>query len=429
MPGVIVVLAALMTMGAVADAASPEPSPSPSAPVPAMVPAASVGIGEVTWGAVDGTAEPALGTTISEPGASMGAGSVITWTGGFAALGNGVWVSPDGRAWAGHPLPRAIDGPELSLLAWHDELLLVEQRVLERGWRFRLWASSDGQEWRRAGTFDQRPVGRLEGCAFTYQQVASTETRILAMANCVPYGNGGARSQVATIAGVTARRYPDAATWAWTSDDATHWARHLVTDRTDPAGAVRPPVLVEAIAEGFAAILCCYRPTLWWSDDGVSWSELGDLPETVAYQDVHALGVFVRNGRPETWLLFADKDHEIGEGGRYGALGTLWTGDGAAWAEVVGQPDWEDGRIATDGQVAVIGMIKVLDEDPETVRVDTITSTDGGRSWAVSEGEELTPDECCFGGIALHGDRAFLAGLWGPDGVTLRRSDVDGSVP
>ncbi len=56
-----------------------------------------------------------------------------------------------------------------------------------------------------------------------------------------------------------------------------------------------------------------------------------------------------------TWLLFADKDHEIDEGGRFGSLGTLWAGDGAGWAEVVSQRDWEDGRIATDGPVAAIG--------------------------------------------------------------------------
>jgi hypothetical protein len=403
-------------------------SPSPDASTPVPTPAASVGIGDVIWGPVDGTAGPVLGTTMSGPSTTMGAGQVVAWNGGYAALGDGVWVSPDGRAWTGHPMPREIDGPELSLLAWHDELLLVEQRPREQGWRFRLWSSTDGHAWRRAGVFDQRPLGRLDGCAFTYPHVVSTETRILAMADCVPYANGRIEPATARLMAAAAPE-PGAPIWAWTSDDGTHWKRHLVTDDLDPAGAGRSPHLVEAIGDGFAAILCCYPPSVWWSDDGASWRAIMGVPSDVSYDTIAALGAFVRDGRPATWLLFADKEHEHPDGSLTGALGTLWTSDGSSWTAVVGQPDWQDGVIATDGEVGVVVTVRILDADSEGVRLETLASTDGGRSWTVSEGAEMAPDECCLGEIALHGDRAFLAGPWGPDGVTLRRVDVYGHTP
>jgi hypothetical protein len=43
----------------------------------------------------------------------------------------------------------------------------------------------------------------------------------------------------------------------------------------------------------------------------------------------------------------------------------------------------------------------VLIGDPEEVRVDTLTSTDGGHGWTVSEGDALADVECCLGGLAL----------------------------
>jgi hypothetical protein len=192
------------------------------------------------------------------------------------------------------------------------------------------------------------------------------------------------------------------------------------------------PVLVEAFGEGFAAVMCCYPPSVWWSEDGTRWREIMGLPSEVAYQDVAALGALLRDGRPGTWLLLGDKDHEIGEGGFTGALGTLWTGDGSSWTEVASQPGWEDGRIATDGDIAVVATVKILELDEldrPRLRLDTLASTDGGRSWESSQGEELMPDGCCLGGIALHDDRAFLAGPWGPDSVSLRRADIYGSAP
>jgi hypothetical protein len=70
-----------------------------------------------------------------------------------------------------------------------------------------------------------------------------------------------------------------------------------------------------------------------------------------------------------------------------------------------------------------------LDElDQARVRLDTLASTDGGRTWELSEGQALG-GEMFLGGIAMHGDRAFLAGPWGPDGVTLRRADLYGHIP
>jgi hypothetical protein len=420
---VIAVLMGLASAGAT--------SPSPSAPSPIQTPTASVRIGDIVWGPVDGTAEPVLGSTMSVPGASMGAGQVVAWSGGYAVLGDGVWVSPDGRAWTGYALPRRIDGQGVSLLTWHDALLLVEQRPRGRGWRFRLWSSTDGQEWQRAGTFDQRPVGRLKDCAFTYPHVVSTHARILAMADCVPYANGRVGPATAQLVGAAQASAPIVPIWAWTTDDGKRWKRHLVTDQLDPRGSGRSPVLVDAIGDGFAVILCCYPPTMWWSDDGASWREITALPDGVIAESVHALDAFIQDGRPVRWLLFADKDHEHPDDGLTGALGTLWSGDGSAWTEVVGRYDWQDGVIATDEGLAVAAALNVLelDElDQARVRLDTLASTDGGRTWELSEGEALG-GEVFLGGIAMHGDRAFLAGPWGPDGVTLRRADLYGHIP
>jgi hypothetical protein len=414
-----VVLAAIVGGGTLVDAGSPSPVMPAGSPLPSA--GASVSPGSVVWQDIDGP------SGVSTPSVDIGAADVIAWTGRFAAVEDGVRVSPDGRAWDPHPLPSAIDGP-VSLLPWHGGLLAIEQRPRERGWRFRLWSSADGQEWRRAGTFDQRPVGRLEGCAFTYPHVMSTDTRILAMASCTPYANGRLAPSVAQLSAVVG---PDvrAPIWAWTSDDGTHWDRRLVTDRLDPRGAVQAPVLVRAIGDGFAAILCCYPPRVWWSDDGASWREAVALPGSVSYDTIEALNAFVRDGRPATWLLVADKDHEIGEGGVTGALGGLWTGDASGWTEVISQPDWQDGRIATDADVAVVVTVKILDEDPELVRLDTLTSIDSGRSWTVSEGEALVPDACCLGGLATDGGRAVLAGPWGPDRVSLRAAEVLSATP
>ena len=411
----VVPLVAMGTVGAT--------SPSPSVSLPIPTPAASIATGSVTWRPVDG----ALGGSL--PGVTIGAGDAVAWTGGFAVLGDGVWLSTDGQIWTGHSLPQEIDGQESSLLTWRGGLLLIEQRPRERGWRFRLWSSADGREWRRAGTFDQRPVGRLDGCAFTYPHVVSTDARVLAMASCAPYANGRVRPRIAGRAGVAVRAEPSVPTWAWTSDDGSHWSRHLVTDDLDARGAGRDPVLVEAIGNGFAAILYGYPHTLWWSDDGASWTEISQLPRTVDEPSIWALGAIARDGRPERWLLMAGKVHATPSEGFTGVLGTLWTWDRTQWTEVVGRPDWQNGLIATDGPTAVAVTVKVLDNDPEQVRLDTLTSSDGGRAWKVSEGEELTPDECCLGGIALHGDRAVLAGPWGPDSTSVRSADISAGAP
>jgi hypothetical protein len=379
------------------------------------------------------------------PGFTVGATDPVVWSKGFAVLEEGayvrgggnrsitwnepaVWLSRDGQVWTRHRLPHAIVGRELSMLTWQDGLSVVDQVPRERGWRFRLWSSADGRRWHRAGTFDQRPIGRLDDCAFTYPHVVSTDARILAMASCTPYANGRTRAPVAQLAAAPGRE-PRAPLWAWTSDDGTHWSRHLVTDRLDPAGTARSPVLVESIGDGFAAIMCCYPPTVWWSDDGQTWRESTGLPTDVAEHDVSAFGAFIGDGRPETWLLMADKPHEIGEGGVSGALGTLWTGDGAVWTEVTGQPDWQGGRIATDGSSAIVVTTKVMESEPERTRVDTLASTDRGRSWSVSEGDGATPQECCLAGVALRDARAVLAGPWGPDSVVVRYADVAGGTP
>jgi hypothetical protein len=394
--------------------------------------ASALPIPSIDWQPVDGL----LGGAVAD--VSLWVGQPIHWRDGLAVLERGgtvlpgtpdaidwqaqaVWVSGDGVTWDRRRLPDVrLSDP--TLLGWRGGLVLASSVVSGRGWRIDLWSSPDGVGWSRLGHLQARPTGRLRGCAFTEGRIAATEDRILAVASCVPYENGTiGGSAVAGVDG-SAQRATDAANlWAWTSVDGRRWSRHLVTEGLDPAGAAQHAVVLRSIGSGFAAVMCCYPPRLWWSDDGAHWREVSTLPDTVAYQDVHDLGAVLRDGSPTTWLLVGDREHPVSRT-LTGALGTLWTGSAGGWTEVHGAQDWVDGDVAADGDTAVLVATKVVSRDPEDSdvevhRLDTMVSLDGGRTWSLSEGPETGP--CSVGGVALMEGRAVLT-CPDVDGVSVR---------
>ncbi len=427
---VMLVVALTGVSGLPSVALATEPTMSPpvmSAPLPTA---------SIDWQPVDGL----LGGSV--PAVSLWVDRPVRWRDGLAVLERGgtvmpgtpdaidwqaqaVWVSTDGVAWERRLLPDVrLSDP--TLLAWHGGLLVASTTVSKRGWRIDVWSSPDGVGWIRLGHLMARPTGRLEGCAFTEGRIAVSEDRILAMASCVAYGNGMTHvPPVAGVDGSAQRALGDPDLWAWTSVDGQRWSRHLVTDALDPAGAAQHAVLLRSTGSGFAAVMCCYPPRLWWSDDGAHWQEVATLPDTVAYQDVDDLGAVVHDGVPTTWLLVGDRQHPVGRT-LTGALRTLWAGSGGTWTGVHGAQDWVDGDVAVEDDTVVIVATKVVSSDPEesdseTHRLDSMVSIDGGGTWSLSEGPGTGP--CSVGGVALLGGRAVLT-CPDEDGVSVRVAEI-----
>ena len=182
------------------------------------------------------------------------------------------------------------------------------------------------------------------------------------------------------------------------SDDGLHWQPVEVSGFTGPADISALVELDGVLVAGGAyrdeedPSMGGFRPMLWRSVDGVSWTEIPP-PGTAADQDSSVWDLAVSDGR----LLAV---------GRSGGHGMLWTSDdqGGTW-----QGADDDDLLATYavGRVAAQGATVVVSTMPDGGDPKLLRSTDAGRTWSAVSGQPPAADTEGYAPLWSGGGRFF----------------------
>jgi hypothetical protein len=333
-------------------------------------------------------------------GSPRGNEQLVTWAGGFAALGRDereglrVWVSEDGLDWRAHDTP--LEARRFRVLAAHrDGLALVETTVVASAALPRhlvsVWRSPNGRRWRHA-TDGSRVFGAPDPrCALERLQAASAGDRLVVLATCTTGGAGGWTRPALLAAPASHRQPPFGAVFAWSTRDGRSWRRDRVRGVTGVLHALTPG------PEGLLAIDARLDgPALVSSVDGVRWERAGALPE-------HAGRLAVADHGPV--VAGTDWDGEVTEW-----TGFVWTGDpSGGWvAREVVSPAWLR-SVHAEGDLLVVGgerfgpavrfvlvggrPVGVVDVD-DPIGAFVLASTDGGETWAAADLRPLTGAGC-----------------------------------
>lgn len=182
------------------------------------------------------------------------------------------------------------------------------------------------------------------------------------------------------------------------SDDGLHWESVEVTGFTGPADISALVELDGVLVAGGAyrgeedPSMGGFRPMLWRSADGVTWTEMPP-PGTAADDDSSVWDLAVSDGR----LLAV---------GSSGGHGMLWTSDdeGGSW-----QASEDDDLLATYAvsRVAAQGATAVLSSMPKDGEPQILRSTDAGRTWSVASGQPPAADIEGYAPLWAGGGRFF----------------------
>lgn len=260
----IVLVGGLLLVGRPAVGPAPRASASPSPTASPEHPSPSSGLLARTWATVPETADLA--------GASFGA--VLASGGRFIAVGetgptSGVataWTSPDGVRWTKHDLPTPETGPSAAthVLAGPNGPLAFGTRMNAKGETIAVvWSSPDvGTVWKETDLPAPPPLAPSHRGIFQPTAAASGPAGVAVIATC----SGEAPGPLC----------PDS-TYLWQSADGSTW--QLVTF---PEQRVFLASLVAA-GPGFVAGGARNSgrdPAIWTSSDGVTWSSVGELPDS-----------------------------------------------------------------------------------------------------------------------------------------------------
>ncbi|MFN8521373.1 MAG: hypothetical protein U0667_18785, partial [Chloroflexota bacterium] len=264
-----------------------------------------------------------------------------------------IWTSETGRHWqrVRSPFPDVV-GPDSSvsrLVAFRDRLYAVGMD----GHTLRVWRSPDGTRWSPVDIGHASDTGSSTAPSRGRRTVvgaAATDERMVILTG--PWsGDGGADS-------------------AWTTTDARTWSRSATRGLGGPVADLVPG------ARGFLARSClCSRPDERWvlraSGDGVTWTEIGELPSL-------ASGVAF-DERRDRYLAATLEIHEDDR-----AIGVLDAfADGLTWSRVATSPGTETNQIGVvaAGDTIVLLVSRSAPDDEGSL---VMWSGDGGATWTLT---------------------------------------------
>lgn len=302
-----------------------------------------------------------------------------------------VWASRDGRSWARAEVP-VEEGDAFAAVAAGPSGFVVAGRGDDDGV---VWVSADGARWRRVAD----PAMGGAGTQAVYD-VAAGPTGFVAVGT---YTSEGAASAPAS----------------WTSADGSTWSA--------PSGALPQPddgrfstrallpASVERVGEGWlAAGGSDFRPAVWRSSDGLTWSPLP------SFRELPGLG-------SETLITAmaatADEVMLALEGPvLLSAAGDAWSEvsvDASAFPRGTASALWLNALAEVDGTVVAVGGSERAPGGGRTGGQRSFAVRGANGDWAVTE---VQSDRGALNGVAAAGDGLVAVGGESFD-LTLGRSN------
>jgi len=387
---------------------SPRPTTAPAPrgetpQAPASSPSASPEAGS------DGSRTLTWTPTIAALGPRGRMSQVITWRGGFAAIGKNaggrptVWISADGSAWTSFRSPASRD-VDAVLGAVGGRLILVAGVSTDDGPHLASWSSTDGAGWRRAPDDPSMALpGHPTWGYFKLLGPATMGSRSVVVGSwsgcCGSVWWPIARSDSSSLAMAPRGRLEG--TYAWTTTDGLRWTRDPVTG---------PRRSLECLAtDGDRFLGIDYDSPLMASPDGVRWEPIGEVPFVQA-ADMTACVRRTSGGYLQVGNVDAPPGYGI-------STGTTVSVDALTWTPPSIVPGFE----TETSFIAVLGDLVMLPGYEHAPDVDEpapaqLLSVDGGLTWSHTFGWPDSTMAATDGEVIVAvGDGAWVAPM--PDAV------------
>ncbi len=362
-----------------------DPVAIPAAPVPAADVVRPTGL---DWIPVLERQPPSDTARSGWTGGSM---LTTTWAGGFASVHQGrdrvlsSWVSGDGREWRSAALPRGIRHVE-ALLRLGDGLAIIadsdhtgEWQV--RDWRFEVWRSHDGLDWRQVSRQRIRTPARFADREDDYYRIVagfwSVAERIVAHETYTTLRCCGNSTGTAFVSAAES----EPVTFALSSADGRTWKRARVHGLHAADGWGYGSHVQEEDG-GLVAVAVDGGGEIDRSADGVRWHTIGRAPSYL-----QSFVPTVLEGTASGFVLGGLVAEPRGPDESWGESTVLWfSSDADRWIETA-RPD-EGGPGGPVAVAAVGDTVVVAGSDPGVpdLQADAdppwiLVSHDGGRTW------------------------------------------------
>lgn len=309
------------------------------------------------------------------------------WAGGFASVHQGRdrvlsgWVSPDGRAWKGTELPSGIRSVQALLRLGDGLAIIADESPPYADWRFDVWRSDDGLEWRQVGRQRVRAPQRFdapsefEGYRRLVQGYWTLGDRIVALETYTTTRCCGRSNGLEFVA--RQPRQPNA-TFAWTSRDGKRWQRQ----RARGVPATVGYQIGHRVTQGDRELFVDWgvpSQVLARSTDGVSWDGMGRYPDEL---DDVSRALFTRAA---DGFVLAGSVEGTRDDGWLDTFVVWHSTDGTEWDRTYERPDGRPNAIVSSGGTVIVAgndpdrTDPTLDPLPE--RPWLLVSDDGGRTW------------------------------------------------
>lgn len=297
------------------------------------------------------------------------------WAGGFSSAHLGsdrvlsAWVSSDGTNWQGAELPTGIRSVGALLRLRGGLVIIANEQHYDAVWRYEVWSSSDGLEWKRSSRQRVPMPKRFDGYRRNVQGFWSLGDRVLALATYTTQRCCGRSSGWTVVA--NQKQEPDV-TFAWTSRDGKTWKRH----RTSGIPSNIEDHFGYLINQGDGELLATWGGaggSIGRTTNGVDWRTIGRMPEAL---DVYS----------QPRVLRADDGLVLGGSvevsGRNREQMTFWhSTDGRRWIRTFGRFGGRPAAMASSGGTVIVAGNDGYSSGTGLKLPWLMLSEDGGRTW------------------------------------------------